>query len=129
PICLDIVDGAAVNAQFVHAPGGDFIAETGELRLGRPGIAAEVQEDVSVPKLGADRVQPILRRSEAGRIHVRRAQERAVEGVGPAVVRAADPAVERAFGIGTHARAAMAANVDECALGSYGASSRWGRCR
>src|SRR5579871_2056462 len=47
--------------------------------------------------------------------HVRRADQFSIQAVGPSVIRASDPSVERARGLGTHAGSAVPANVEKSA--------------
>ena len=62
-----------------------------EERPERAGVAAGVDHDPAVPLLDGHRDEPVLRPVEpVGRVEPRRRQQRAVEAVAPAVVRAVD---------------------------------------
>ena len=57
-----------------------------------------IDENVTVPKIGVEFVERIVATIEDSGIHMRRAQQAAVQPIGPAVVRALNPARETTLG-------------------------------
>src|ERR1700682_1807970 len=68
---------------------------------------------MAVPQIRMDAIQWVVLALEICLLHVRGAQKPPVERVGPAVVGTLNAAFKVAFGGGTDARTAMAANVEE----------------
>src|SRR5262249_26491865 len=108
PVGFDVVDGALLQAEVLHAPGGKFFGKATELLAQRLGIGAEIQKDVTVPGLGIDRVERIILADKIDFLHVRSAEQAAIKRVGPAVIGALDAALEMAFILGADAGAAVA---------------------
>ena len=76
-------------------------------------IDAEIDKDMAVPKLRAHGVERIFLARKIQFAHVRRADQAAIQGIRPPVVRTLDAAVEAALGNRTHACPAMPANIIE----------------
>ena len=66
-----------------------------------------------VPDFGRHGVQRVVGGREVRLIHMRRAQQRAVERVGPTMIGTTDASGECAFGSGAHACAPMPADIEE----------------
>src|SRR4029450_123650 len=91
PVRLDVIDDAVAQTEILHAPRSEFTGKVGELGRERLWARIEIEEDVSVPLLRADAVQRVVLTSEVGHlVHVRRANQSAVEVIGPRVIRALD---------------------------------------
>ena len=114
PVRAHVVDDAVAEAEILHAPRAEPGGKRAELRLERRGLRIEIDEDVPVPQRGADPVQRVVGLAEVRHfVHVRRADQAAVEVVGPGVIRALDAAGERAVRLGAQLRAAVPADVVE----------------
>src|SRR5271154_850381 len=71
-----------------------------------------IDENVAVPKMGVKFVERVLGTLEGfSMIHMRRAEQAAIQPVGPAVVRALNPAREITLRGGTQARTPVPADV------------------
>ncbi len=77
----------------------------------RIGMRKGIDENVAVPKIGVEFVERVIETLENLGIHMGRAEQAAVEAVGPAVVRALNPARETALRGRTQARAPVTADV------------------
>ncbi len=77
-------------------------------------FARQVEEDVTVPNVGLHAVERIVALTKVRHlVHVRRAEEPAVEPIGPRVIRALNAAGECPCRFGAQARAAVPADVVE----------------
>ena len=86
----------------------------GELRGERLGVRVEVEKDVAVPLVCGHAVQRVVLAVEVRHlVHVRRADQPAVEVVGPRMIRALDAARKDTLDFGAQLRAAMPAYVVE----------------
>src|SRR5207253_6975034 len=119
PVGGDVIDDAMAAPEGAHFPGCEAIGKIAELGSKRRRIRGQVEKDVAIPGVSGDAVQRIVLETESGDIvHVRRADQPAVEIVGPRVVRTLDAARERPFRTGAEPCAAMAADVVERANAS-----------
>src|ERR1041385_8969156 len=76
-------------------------------------MPAEMDEQMAVPDAGVNGMQRIILSRESGFIHVRRAQQAAVEPIAPAVIRTLDSPRQFARTSGAHSCPAMPAHVVE----------------
>src|ERR1700682_910079 len=113
PVGLHFVNDPPVQTQIAHTPWREFLWQFRELLFQRLRVPAQMQEDVAIPDAGAYRVQRIVLASEAWLVHVRRAEEPAIEIVGPAMIGALDASREIPLARRADARAAVPADVVE----------------
>jgi hypothetical protein len=76
----------------------------------------QMDEDMAVPESGEDRVKRVVFGFKPGQIHMRSAEEPAVQTISPAVIRALN-AIDPALWRGTHSSATVTADV---VVGPYG---------
>jgi len=76
-------------------------------------VLREVEKDMGVPFRDVDGVERVIFAVKFGGIHVRCAEQFAVEGVGPAVIGALNARCKFALRFAAHTRAAVAADVVE----------------
>src|SRR5437016_2489113 len=73
---------------------------------------------MAVPQIGVDAIERVVFAAEIQLLHVWRAEQVTVEGVGPAVIGALDAALEVALGRGANAGAAMATDIKKSVHGA-----------
>ena len=113
PVGSYVIRAALVKAQLLHAPVGKFLRQVVELACERRGMRIESYEKMPVPDIGAHGVQRIILARQV--LHVRRADEFAIEPVSPAVVRTLNASRKFSLGGGADARAPVTAHIVESA--------------
>src|ERR1700685_4295220 len=98
PVCADIISNSLMQPQLGHAPGSKAPGQISQLDGERLGMLASIDENVTIPKVGVQLVKRVVETLEGRRIHMRRAQQPAVQSVGPAVVGTLNPSCEAALG-------------------------------
>src|SRR5262249_39886767 len=87
PVGLHVVDDSAVQLQLSHSPGHEFLAKVGKLFFQWLPLRIQANEHVPVPLVRVHFVQRILFAAKAATLlHVRSANQLAVEAVGPSVI-------------------------------------------
>ena len=114
PVGLQVVDAALGPAQLAHAPRGELAVQAGQVLRKRERARRQVYEDVAVPLGRGDAAEAVLPQVESDDLlHERRGAQRAVEAVGPGVVRALDAAGQASAVLAAQERAAVPAGVVE----------------
>jgi hypothetical protein len=112
PVGLDLVDRLVDRLQLLDPPVLELALERRQRLRERHRFGGETHEQEAPPLGEGRRLEAVVRLLEARNVlHVRRRLERAVEAVGPGVVRALQAALHLAVRLGAQAGAAMAAEV------------------
>ena len=100
----EVAGAKALKCARVVVVGGDVVLE-------RAGLSPEIDKQRALPLGNGHAVKPVLGAVNLVGTHVRRANQLAIESVGPGVVRTLDCALQRAGTGIAQQRAAMAADV------------------
>ncbi len=114
PVGANVVDDAPRGDERAQAPRREAAEQGPEDVLERTRTLGEAEEDEALPLGDRRRNERVVGLVEPGDVvHVGGPEQRAVEPVGPGVIRALDPAGEMAAPVLAEPRAAVAADVEE----------------